>query len=217
MSRQTILESDQFNLVSHPLVQHKLSLLRDTDTDKKQFRELVHEITVLLLYEATKKLPLRYIPLSTPLETFDAPVLDIDTPVVIPILRAGIGMVDAFLSLLPTANVGHIGLYRDEITHEPHRYFLKLPPITPNQPFFVCDPMLATAGTCIAAITELKKEGVKNIHFICLVASPEGAEKLINAHPDVSIYSAALDRKLDTNAYILPGLGDAGDRLFGTL
>jgi uracil phosphoribosyltransferase len=217
MTRQTQFPTNTIIEVNHPLVQDKLTKLRDINTDKKAFKELAYEITLLLAYEATKQLPLTQLRIQTPLESFDAPVLAVDTPIIVPILRAGIGMVDAFLTLMPTAKVGHIGLYRDEKTFEPHRYFFKLPKFNKTQPFFICDPMLATAGSAIATISELKKEHVSNITLVCIVCAPEGIQSLIKAHPDVSLYTAAIDRELNKNGYILPGLGDAGDRLFGTL
>ena len=217
MTRQTQLVTNTIHEVTHPLVQDKLTKLRDINTDKKAFQELVHEITLLLAYEATKNLPIKKQSIQTPLETFDAPVLAVDTPIIVPILRAGIGMVDALLTLMPTAKVGHIGLYRDEQTFEPHRYFFKLPKFNQSQPFFVCDPMMATAGSVIETIDELKKEHISNITFICLVCAPEGVERFVNAHPDVTVFTAAIDRELNQHGYILPGLGDAGDRLFGTL
>lgn len=206
----------QLHQIHHPLVAHKLSLLRDVATNKKQFKELVDEITLLLVYEATKNLPTVYKSIQSPLQTLESPVLAGRKPVVVPILRAGIGMVDAFLTLMPHARVGHIGLYRDEQTLTPHRYYFKIPPEPHERQFFVCDPMLATGGSACATLDELKKEGAKNIIFVCIVASPEGVNKMIQLHPDIPIYCAQLDAKLNEHGYILPGLGDAGDRLFGT-
>lgn len=207
----------QFHQINHPLIQHKLTLLRDKHTSMKVFKELVHEITLLLVYEATRDIPLQTITIDTPLETLEAPTLAGKDPVILPILRAGIGMVDAFLSLMPTACVGHIGLYRDEKTLHPHRYYFKIPKDHQQRIFFMCDPMVATGGSAIETINELKQEHVENIIFVCLVAAPEGLHNLYQAHPDVPIYGASLDRQLNDHGYILPGLGDAGDRLFGTL
>jgi uracil phosphoribosyltransferase len=203
-------------LVQHPLLQHKLSVLRDKHTNKKEFKELVNEIALLLVYEATKDLPMTTKTVETPLETFEAPVIAGKKQVILPILRAGIGMVDAFLTLMPSARVGHIGLYRDEETLKPHRYYFKIPPNSKDRQFYVCDPMLATGGSAIAAIDQLKKIGIKRITFVCILAAPEGVEKLLKAHPDVPIFAAALDRQLNKKGYILPGLGDAGDRMYGT-
>ena len=213
-------QAEQFknlHLVQHPLVAHKLALLRDVKTDKKLFRELVHELTMLLVYEATQSLKLTTRSVQTPIETFDAKVLVDDAPVILPILRAGIGMVDAFLSLMPTAKVGHIGLYRDEKTFIPHRYYFKIPKDSTDKQFFVCDPMLATGGTATDTMSMLKDEGITRLIFICLVAAPEGVAKLTEAHPDLPIYTASLDRELNDHKYICPGLGDAGDRTFGTM
>lgn len=202
--------------VKHPLVQHKLTLLRDKNTPKKLFRELVNEITLLLIYEASKDLPIHSKTIDTPLETFDAPILVDDSPVIVPILRAGLGMVEGFLSLMPDARVGHIGLYRDEDTHEPNAYYFKIPQHSSEQQYFVCDPMLATGGSAASAITQLKQHQIKKIIFVSIVSSPLGVETLAKKHPDVMIYTASVDRELNNNAYIVPGLGDAGDRLYGT-
>ena len=203
-------------LVQHPLLQHKLSVLRDKHTNKKEFKELVNEIALLLAYEATKDLPMTTKTVETPLETFEAPVIAGKKQVILPILRAGIGMVDAFLTLMPSARVGHIGLYRDEETLKPHRYYFKIPPNSKDRQFYVCDPMLATGGSAVAAIDQLKKAGIKRISFVCILAAPEGVERLYKHHPDVPIFAAALDRQLNKKGYILPGLGDAGDRMYGT-
>ncbi len=209
-------EFSNFNEIKHPLLLHKLSSLRNHRTSKKEFKELVYEITLLLVYEATKELPITHKVIKTPLENFSAPVLDGKKPVILPILRAGIGMVDAFLSLMPSARVGHIGLFRDEDTLQPQCYYFKIPSHAHDRQFFICDPMLATGGSAIATIDRLKASKIHKITFVCLVAAPEGVEKLSKAHPDVTIYAAALDRELNNHGYILPGLGDAGDRLFGT-
>lgn len=205
-----------FYKVRHPLLQHKLSVMRDIGTDKKEFKELINEITILLVYEATKDLPMTTQTIETPLETFEAPVLAGKKPVVLPILRAGIGMVDAFLTLMPSARVGHIGLYRDEKTLKPHLYYFKIPSHSKDRQFYICDPMLATGGSAIAAIDKLKECGVRRISFVCILAAPEGVKNLYEAHPDVPVFSANLDNKLNKRGYILPGLGDAGDRMFGT-
>ncbi|MBI5447621.1 MAG: uracil phosphoribosyltransferase [Gammaproteobacteria bacterium] len=202
--------------VSHPLILHKLSQLRECNTSKKEFKELLEEITRLLVYEATKDLPLTTRRIQTPLETIDTPVLEGKKPVVLPILRAGLGMVDGFLSLIPSARVGHIGLFRNENTLQPELYYFKIPKDSQERHVFICDPMLATGGSVSKAIELLKERGVKRISFLCIVASPEGATKLTTTHPDVKIFTAHLDRQLNEKGYILPGLGDAGDRLFGT-
>lgn len=206
-----------FFTVQHPLIAHKMSILRDVRICKKTFKELVEEITLLLVYEATKGLPQTTTSIDTPLETVaDAPTLAGKKPVILPILRAGIGMVDSFLKLMPGARVGHMGLFRDEETLEPQLYYFKIPPQSEDRQFFICDPMLATGGSAIATIDRLKAEGISQIIFVCIVASPEGVTKLCEAHPDVKTYCASLDRQLNKDGYILPGLGDAGDRLFGT-
>jgi uracil phosphoribosyltransferase len=202
--------------VRHPLVLHKLSSLRSVKTSTKEFKELVHEITIFLVYEATKDLPITSEIVKTPLETFDAPVLDGKKPVILPILRAGIGMVDGFLTLMPSARVGHIGLFRNEETLQPECYFFKIPKNSLDRQFFICDPMLATGGSANETINRLKASGIKKIIFVCLVAAPEGVKKLLKMHPDVPIFTASLDRELNNRGYILPGLGDAGDRMFGT-
>lgn len=200
--------------VKHPIIQYKLTLLRDIKTNRKLFKELTEELALLLGYEATIQLPLTTRKVQTPLEEFEAPFLADKEFVITPILRAGIGMVEGLIKLLPMAYVGYIGFYRDEETFEPQSYYFKLPPKCENACFFVCDPMLATGGTAIAAIDKLKEQGIDNITFICLVAAPEGVEKMHKAHPDVPIYAAQLDRQLNDMCYILPGLGDAGDRLW---
>ncbi len=207
---------EQLFEIKHPLIQHKLSLLRKAVTNTKSFKELVNEITLLLVYEATKDLPMTTESITTPLETFEAPVLDGKKPVIMPILRAGIGMVDGFLKLMPGVRVGHIGLYRDEETLEPHTYFFKIPEDSHKRQFFVCDPMLATGGSAVDAINHIKSRNINKITFVCLVAAPEGVKKFTETHPDVPIYTASLDRQLNEKGYIVPGLGDAGDRLFGT-
>lgn len=205
-----------FHRVAHPLISHKLSLLRDKNTSKKMFKELIDEITLLLAYEATKDLPLTDQPIDTPLESIQSPMLTGKKPVILPILRAGIGMVDSFLKMMPSARVGHMGLYRNEKTLEPQQYYFKIPPLAEVRQFFVCDPMLATGGSADAAVTLLKSKGIKDIIFVCIVASPVGVERMQRKHPEIPIFSASLDRELNSHGYILPGLGDAGDRLFGT-
>lgn len=202
--------------VQHPLLLHKLSSLREAKTTTKEFNELAREITLLLAYEATKDLPLTHKNIKTPLETFQAPFMKGKKPVIVPILRAGLGMVDGFLTLMPSARVGHIGLYRDEKTLEPQFYYYKIPPNSQDRQIFVCDPMLATGGSAVDAISRLKKSGLKKIIFVCLVAAPEGVKKMLAHHPDIKIYTASLDRELNSQGFILPGLGDCGDRLFGT-
>lgn len=209
-------DHSNFFQVEHPLIQHKMYYLRDRETSKKKFKELVKEITLLMAYEVTADLPTEMTTLQTPLETMEAPLLKGKKPVILPILRAGLGMVDGFLELIPSARVGHVGLFRNEETLRPERYYFKIPSHGPERCFFVLDPMLATGGSAVDAIDTLKSEGLTNIKFVCLVAAPEGVSKMAKAHPDVPIYAAALDRQLNENGYILPGLGDAGDRLFGT-
>lgn len=205
-----------FYEVTHPLVQHKLTLMRDIKTPKNEFNKLVKELTVLLAYEATKNLPITTKMVKTPLEKFKSPVLAGIKPVIVPILRAGLGMVDGFLELMPSVRVGHIGLFRDEKTLKPHFYYFKIPKNSKNRIFFVCDPMLATGGSATEAVTCLKKAGIHEITFVCIIAAPEGIAKFCKAHPDVPVFAAHLDRELNNKGYILPGLGDAGDRMFGT-
>ena len=203
-------------IMDHPLIQHKLSILRDVDTSTMEFRELVNEIAMLMMYDATRDLPLEDKQVTTPCGVADCKVLAGRKLAFVPILRAGLGMVDGMLQLIPAAKVGHVGLYRDEETFEPVEYFVKLPADIAERQLFVVDPMLATGGSAIMAIDLLKKRGATNIKFVCLVAAPEGIKALQDAHPDVDIYTAGLDEKLNEKGYIVPGLGDAGDRLFGT-
>ncbi|EFR43430.1 uracil phosphoribosyltransferase [Streptococcus pseudoporcinus] len=203
-------------VISHPLIQHKLSILRREDTSTKNFRELVNEIAMLMGYEVSRDLPLEDVEIQTPVAKTVQKQLTGKKLAIVPILRAGIGMVDGFLSLVPAAKVGHIGMYRDEETFEPVEYLVKLPEDIDQRQIFVVDPMLATGGSAILAVDSLKKRGAANIKFVCLVAAPEGVKKLQEAHPDVDIYTAALDERLNEHGYIVPGLGDAGDRLFGT-
>ena len=206
----------KFQVISHPLIQHKLSILRREDTSTKDFRELVDEIAMLMGYEVSRDLPLEEVEIQTPITKTVQKQLSGKKLAIVPILRAGIGMVDGLLSLVPAAKVGHIGMYRDEETLEPVEYLFKLPEDIDQRQIFVVDPMLATGGSAILAVDSLKKRGAANIKFVCLVAAPEGVKKLQDAHPDIDIYTASLDEKLNENGYIVPGLGDAGDRLFGT-
>ena len=210
-------EHPNLRIVDHPLVQHKMALLRAETTSKKAFRELVDELSTLLAYEATSELPLRTVTVRTPLEEMEARQLAGKKVVLVPILRAGLGMVDGVLRLMPSARVGHVGLYRDHDTLEPHHYYFKIPGAAAARQFIVLDPMLATGGSASAAVAKLKAGGASDIQLMCLVAAPEGVRRLEADHPDVGVLTAALDRQLDENGYILPGLGDAGDRLFGTL
>jgi len=200
----------------HPLIQHKLTYIRETQTGTKEFRELVDEVATLMAFEITRDMPLEEIDIETPVSKMKSKVLSGKKLGIVPILRAGIGMVDGVLKLIPAAKVGHIGLYRDPKTLKPVEYYVKLPSDVEERDFIVVDPMLATGGSAIEAIHSLKNRGGKNIKFMCLIAAPEGVESLKEAHPDVDIYIAALDEKLNEKGYIVPGLGDAGDRLFGT-
>ncbi|MBF6632587.1 MAG: uracil phosphoribosyltransferase [Planococcus sp. (in: Bacteria)] len=200
----------------HPLIQHKVTYIRDKSTGTKEFRELVDEIATLMAFEITRDLPLEEIDVETPVQLAKSKVLAGKKLGVVPILRAGIGMVDGILKLIPAAKVGHIGLYRDPVTLQPVEYYLKLPSDVQERDFIVVDPMLATGGSAIEAVNSMKKRGATKIRFMCIIAAPEGVEALQAAHPDVDIYIAALDEKLNEKGYIVPGLGDAGDRLFGT-
>lgn len=200
----------------HPLIQHKLTYIRDVKTGTKEFRELVDEVATLMAFEITRDMPLEEVEIETPVAVSKSKVLAGKKLGIVPILRAGIGMVDGVLKLIPAAKVGHIGLYRDPKTLQPVEYYVKLPSDVEERDFIVVDPMLATGGSAIEAINSLKKRGGKNIKFMCLIAAPEGVKLLQEAHPDVDIYIAALDEKLNEKGYIVPGLGDAGDRLFGT-
>lgn len=206
----------QLYVIDHPLVQHKLTKMRDKNTGSKDFRELLNEIVVLLGYEVTRDFPLTDVEIETPLQKITAKEISGKKVAIVPILRAGLGMVDGLLSLLPVAKIGHIGLYRNEETHKPVFYYCKLPADIEQRIVILCDPMLATGGSASDAVDMLKEKGCKNIILMCLVAAPEGVKHLQEKHPDVDIYCAALDDCLNENAYILPGLGDAGDRLFGT-
>lgn len=200
----------------HPLIQHKTTILRKKTTSNKEFRENIEEITMLMCYEALRDLPMEEVEIETPLQKTRKNVLKGKKLAVVPILRAGLGMVSGVQTLIPSAKIGHIGMYRDEETLIPHEYYCKLPKNIENRLILVVDPMLATGGSAIDAITQIKSYGGKNIKFLCIVAAPEGAEALTKAHPDVEIYCANLDDGLNENGYILPGLGDAGDRIFGT-
>lgn len=207
----------KFQVIDHPLIQHKLTIIRDKHTGTKYFREVVNEIARLLAYEVSREMPLEDTVIETPLVKSTQKRLAGKKVVIVPILRAGLGMVDGMLDLIPAAKVGHVGMYRDHETMEPVEYFIKMPSDLPERELLVVDPMLATGGSAVAAIDALKKRGATNIKFVCLVAAPEGVKVLQEAHPDVDIYTASLDEKLNEKGYILPGLGDAGDRLFGTL
>jgi uracil phosphoribosyltransferase len=205
-----------FRLVEHPLVRHKVTLLRDVSTPKKRFKELLDEITLLLAYEVTADLPTRRREVRTPLERTTGEEVGGDRLVLVPILRAGLGMTEGFLRILPTMRVGHIGIQREHESLEPVDYYFKIPPDPGEREFIVVDPMLATGGSASAAIGFLKRSGAGGIRFACVVAAPEGVARLAEEHPEVPVYAAALDRELNEHGYILPGLGDAGDRLFGT-
>lgn len=204
------------HVFDHPLIQHKLSYIRDARTGTKEFRELVDEVGMLMAYEVTRDLELQDVEIQTPVTKMTVKLLAGKKLAIVPILRAGLGMTDGVLSLVPAARVGHIGLYRDPETLEAVEYFAKMPQDIDERQIIVVDPMLATGASAIEAISSLKKRGAKSIRFMCLIAAPEGVEKMQEAHPDVDIYIAALDEKLNDKAYITPGLGDAGDRLFGT-
>ncbi len=201
---------------THPLIQHKVSILRDENTSVKLFRELVSEIAQLMCYEVTRDLPLEPVKVKTPLAVADCHRIAGKKLAIVPILRAGLGMVDGMMAMIPNAKVGHVGLFRDHETLEPVKYYFKMPADITERDVIVVDPMLATGGSGIAAVQFLKDEGVTNIKFMCLIAAPEGVEAMQAAHPDVDIFVAALDDHLNENGYIVPGLGDAGDRIFGT-
>ena len=203
-------------VLGHPLIQHKLTLLRDKRTPTKDFKQLVSEIATLMAYEVTNDLPLEPVDIATPLEAMRGVQVAGKKLTLVPILRAGLGMVEGIAQLIPSARVGHIGLYRDHDTLAPVDYYFKIPSGEQDRTFFVLDPMLATGGSAAAAVTALKRAGGRKIRFLCLVAAPEGVQRMLAAHPEVPVYAAALDRELNDKGYILPGLGDAGDRLFGT-
>lgn len=204
-------------LLDHPIIKHKISILRDKDTPTSEFRQLVKEIAVMEGYEALRDVKTKQVEIQTPIEKTVQPMVEGRELCFVPILRAGMGMVDGFTELIPTARVGHIGLYRDEVTHEPHEYYCKLPDHLDTKQVYVIDPMLATGGSAIDAIKLLKQHGAKNLHFVCIIAAPEGVKAFCEANPDIPLYIGALDRELNKNAYICPGLGDAGDRIFGTV
>ena len=206
----------QVHVLDHPLIQHKLAILRSKDTSVKEFRELVGEIAGLMCYEATRNLPLMEVEVETPITTAKCKMLAGKKLAIVPVLRAGLGMVDNMVALIPSAKIGHIGLYRDPGSHKPVEYYCKLPEDIESRQVFVVDPMLATGGSAVAAINFLKQHGCKNIIMMNIIGAPEGVAAVQEAHPDVEIYLAALDEKLNENAYIVPGLGDAGDRIFGT-
>ena len=208
--------NEKVHVLNHPLLQHKLSILRDERTGVKEFREIISEIAALECYEATRDLPLEEVVIKTPVDTGTFKQLAGKKLAIVPILRAGLGMVDNMVALIPSAKIGHIGLYRDPVTHKPVEYYCKLPEDIANRQVFVVDPMLATGGSAVAAIDFLKERGCKNIIMMNIIGAPEGVAAVQKAHPDVDIYLAALDEKLNDHAYIVPGLGDAGDRIFGT-
>ena len=203
-------------ILDHPLIQHKITMLRDKNTGTAEFRDIVSEIAMLMAFEALRDLDTTDVEIETPIEKTNSPVIAGRKQALVPILRAGLGMTDGILSLLPTAKVGHVGMYRDPVTHEPHEYYCKLPDPISERIIIVTDPMLATGGSAADAINLIKEKGGKKIKFMCIIAAPEGVEVLAKAHPDVKIYIGHLDRELNENAYICPGLGDAGDRIFGT-
>lgn len=203
-------------VMDHPLIQHKVGIIRREEVGSKDFRQMISEIAMLTCYESTRNLKLQDVKIKTPICETTVKELAGKKLAVVPILRAGLGMVEGMLAMIPAAKVGHIGLYRDPETLEPVEYYCKLPSDCNEREVYVVDPMLATGGSCVAAIQMLKEKGVKNIHFMCIIASPEGVERLQKEHPDVDIYIAALDEKLNDHGYIVPGLGDAGDRIFGT-
>ena len=203
-------------IFDHPLIPHKISILRDERTSSNQFRALVEEITMLMCFESLRDLPLEDVEVTTPIATTTTKMLAGVKLAIVPILRAGLGMVNGMLNLVPSARVGHIGMYRDEVTLEPHEYYCKLPKNIDKRLVIVCDPMLATGGSAKDAITLIKERGGKHIKFMCLIAAPEGIKALTEAHPDVEVYCAHVDEKLNEIGYIVPGLGDAGDRIFGT-
>ena len=203
-------------VLTHPLIQHKISRLRDKNTGTNEFRALVEEIAMLMGFEALSDLPLEDVEVETPIETCMTPMISGRKLAVVPILRAGLGMVSGITALVPTAKIGHIGLYRDEVTHEPHEYYCKLPNPIEERTIVVTDPMLATGGSAVEAVNFIKQHGGKKIKFLCIIAAPTGIERLSAAQPDIHVYVGHVDRCLNENAYICPGLGDAGDRIFGT-
>lgn len=211
------MNENNVHIMTHPLIQHKISMLRDKQTGTNEFRKLIEEIATLMGYEALRDLPLEDVEIETPIETCQTPMIAGKKLAIVPILRAGLGMVEGLLALVPSAKIGHIGLYRDHVTHEPHEYYCKLPDPIDQRLIVALDPMLATGGSAIAAVDFIKQHGGKQIKFMCIIAAPEGLKRLQEAHPDIQIYIGHLDRQLNEDAYICPGLGDAGDRIFGTL
>lgn len=209
-------EFNNVHILDHPLIRHKLAIIRNKETDTKQFREVIKELATLMAYESFKDVPTQEIEVETPLERVKQTIVKENSIAIVPILRAGLGMVDGILSLFPAAKVGHIGLYRNEETLEPQEYYCKLPSGIEEKVVMLVDPMLATGGSAVDAITMLKKRGCKKIKFMAIIAAPQGVEKVSKAHPDVEIFVSTLDRTLNEHGYILPGLGDAGDRIFGT-
>lgn len=204
------------HIIDHPLVQHKISLMRDKNTGVKEFRELVSETAMFICYEATRDLPLKEIELETPLDLAKAKIISGRKLAFVPILRAGLGMIDAVTTLVPAAKIGHLGMFRDAESHKPVKYYSKMPDDIAERDVIIVDPMLATGCTAVAAVKELKNYGVKNIKFMCIICCPEGVETLQTAYPDVDIYAGVMDEKLNEDKYIVPGVGDAGDRIFGT-
>ena len=210
------MEEKEVIVMDHPLIQHKISMLREKGRGTNEFRKLVEEIATMMGYEALRDLPLENRPVETPIELCETPFVAGKKLALVPVLRAGLGMVSGLLTLVPTAKVGHVGLYRDPVTHKPHEYYCKLPESIEDRLVMVLDPMLATGGSAVAAVDFVKKQGAKNIKFLCIIAAPEGIERFRKAHPDVQLYCGHVDRCLNEHAYICPGLGDAGDRIFGT-
>ena len=204
------------HVVHHPLVAHKLTVLRDEQTDSPTFRRLAEELVTLLAYEATREVRTETVSITTPVSDAEGVKLASPKPLVVPILRAGLGMVEGITQLIPSARVGHVGLFRDHVTLLPVSYYFKVPAAETDRDFFVLDPMLATGGSAVAAVSRLRESGATRVRFLCLVAAPEGVQAMLNAHPTVPVFAAALDRELNRQGYILPGLGDAGDRIFGT-
>ena len=210
------MEEKEVIVMDHPLIQHKISMLREKGRGTNEFRKLGEEIATMMGYEALRDLPLENRPVETPIELCETPFVAGKKLALVPVLRAGLGMVSGLLTLVPTAKVGHVGLYRDPVTHKPHEYYCKLPESIEDRLVMVLDPMLATGGSAVAAVDFVKKQGAKNIKFLCIIAAPEGIERFRKAHPDVQLYCGHVDRCLNDHAYICPGLGDAGDRIFGT-
>ena len=215
--RDSVLASERVHVIDHPMVQHKLAILRDKETSCKQFRELVREVALFEGYEATRDFPLRDVEVDTPVARATCRMIEGKKVAVIPILRAGLGMVEGLLDLIPAARVGHIGLYRDPMTHEPHTYYCKFPADIDQRTCLVVDPMLATGGSIVAAVDYLRGAGVKDVRVLCVLAAPEGLSRVLEADPEVQLYVGSVDDGLNESAYIVPGLGDAGDRIFGTI